>query len=82
MTADTTGARYPATARAANPKPWRDRVIRIAAMSRQLLEELHTHPLDAAGLNRLRAIDTKIIGELLADLDPTCAKNCSGWCSR
>jgi hypothetical protein len=39
-------------------------------MSMQLLEELRTRPLDAAGLNRLRAIDTKIIGELLADLDP------------
>jgi Protein of unknown function (DUF2587) len=26
--------------------------------------------LDAAGLNRLRAIDTKIVGELLTDLDP------------
>jgi predicted XRE-type DNA-binding protein len=44
--------------------------MRIATMSRQLLEELRTRPLDAAGLNRLRAIDAKIIGELLTDLDP------------
>ncbi|HEY6575000.1 MAG TPA: proteasome activator [Mycobacterium sp.] len=42
----------------------------MATMSRQLLDELRTRPLDAAGLNRLRAIDTKIIGELLTDLDP------------
>jgi Protein of unknown function (DUF2587) len=44
--------------------------MRIATMSRQILEELRTRPLDAAGLNRLRAIDNKIIGELLTDLDP------------
>jgi len=44
--------------------------MRIASMSRQLLAEVRTCPLDAAGLNRLRAIDTKIIGELLTDLDP------------
>lgn len=70
MTAETTGALDQASTSAANPKPLRDRVVRIATMSRQLLEELHTRPLDAAGLNRLRAIDTKIIGELLTDLDP------------
>jgi hypothetical protein len=66
-TTETTGAIDQASTRAANPKPWRDRVIRIATMSRQLLEELRTRPLDAAGLNRLRAIDTKIIGELLTE---------------
>ena len=70
MTADTTSALDQATARAANPTPVRDRVMRITTMSRQLLEELHTRPLDAAGLNRLRAIDSKITGELLTDLDP------------
>ena len=70
MTADTTRARDLTRMRAANPTPVRDRVMRIASMSRQLLDELRTRPLDAAGLNRLRAIDTKIIGELLTDLDP------------
>jgi predicted XRE-type DNA-binding protein len=70
MTAETTGALDQASTRAANPNPWRGRVMRIATMSRQLLEELRTRPLDAAGLNRLRAIDAKIIGELLTDLDP------------
>jgi predicted XRE-type DNA-binding protein len=70
MTPDTTSALTHTRTRAANPKPARDRLVRIATMSRQLLEELHTRPLDAAGLNRLRAIDTKIIGELLTDLDP------------
>jgi hypothetical protein len=44
-------------------------VTRMATMSRQLLDEVRTRPLDAAGLNRLRAIDTKIIDEPLADLD-------------
>jgi predicted XRE-type DNA-binding protein len=43
--------------------------MRIATMSRQLLDEVRARPLDAAGLNRLRAIDTKIVGELLADLN-------------
>jgi hypothetical protein len=70
MTAETTCALDQASIRSANPKPLLDRVVRIATMSRQLLEELRTRPLDAAGLNRLRAIDTKIIAELLADLDP------------
>jgi hypothetical protein len=70
MTADTTSALDQASTRAANPKPARDEVMRIASMCRQLLDEVRTRPLDAAGLNRLRAIDTKIIGELLTDLDP------------
>jgi predicted XRE-type DNA-binding protein len=70
MTAGTTRARDLTPMRAANRKPVRDRVMRIASMSRQLLEEVRTRPLDAAGLNRLRAIDSKITGELLTDLDP------------
>ena len=70
MTADTTRACDLTPMRAANPTPVRDRVMRIASMSRQLLHEVRTRPLDAAGLNRLRAIDTKITGELLTDLDP------------
>jgi predicted XRE-type DNA-binding protein len=70
MTAETTGALDRASLRAANPTPVRDSVMRIATMSRQLLDELRTRPLDAAGLNRLRAIDSKIAGELLTDLDP------------
>jgi len=69
-TAETTGALDRASTRAANPKPVRDRVMRITTMSRHLLDEVRTRPLDAAGLNRLREIDTKIIGELLTDLDP------------
>ena len=39
-------------------------------MTKQLLDEVRTHPLDSAGLNRLRTIDTQIIGELLTDLTP------------
>ena len=44
--------------------------MRIATMTRQLLNEVRTHPLDTAGLNRLRIIDTQIIDELLTDLTP------------
>src|SRR4029077_18683955 len=55
---------------AATPKPPRDKVMRIATMTKQLLDEVHTRPLDTAGLNRLRTIDTQIIGELLTDLTP------------
>ena len=55
---------------AANPKPPRDKVMRIATMTKQLLDEVHTRPLDTAGLNRLRTIDTQVIGELLTDLTP------------
>jgi predicted XRE-type DNA-binding protein len=70
MTAETTGALDRASTRVVNPTPVRDSVIRIATMSRRLLEELRAGPLDAAGLNRLGAVDTKIVGELLTDLDP------------
>ena len=44
--------------------------MRIATMTTQLLDEVRTHPLDTASLNRLRTIDTQIIGELLTDLTP------------
>jgi len=44
--------------------------MRIATITKQLLDEVHTRPLDTAGLNRLRTIDTQIIGELLTDLTP------------
>ena len=55
---------------AENPKPPRDKAMRIATMTKQLLDEVRTHRLDTAGLNRLRTIDTRIIGELLTDLPP------------
>ena len=54
----------------ANPKPPRDKVMRIATMTKQLLDEVHAQPLDTASLHRLRTIDTQIIGELLTDLTP------------
>ena len=44
--------------------------MRIATMTKQLLDEVRTQTLDTAGLNRLRTIDTQIIGELLTDLTP------------
>jgi hypothetical protein len=44
--------------------------MRIATMTRQLLDEVHTQTLDAASLDRLRTIDTHIIDELLTDLAP------------
>src|SRR6185312_15180957 len=55
---------------APTPKPPRDKVMRIATMTKKLLDEVRTQPLDAASLDRLRTIDTQIIGELLTDLTP------------
>jgi predicted XRE-type DNA-binding protein len=71
MGTDTSSALDQRTMTATNPKPARDKVMRIAAVTTQLLDEVpHTHPLDTASLNRLRTIDTHIIGELLTDLTP------------
>jgi predicted XRE-type DNA-binding protein len=55
---------------APTPKPPRDKVMRIATMTKQLLDEVHAQPLDTASLHRLRTIDTQIIDELLTDLTP------------
>lgn len=55
---------------AETPKPPRDKVMRIATMTKQLLDEIRTQTLDTAGLDRLRTIDTQAIGELLTDLTP------------
>lgn len=46
------------------------KVMRIATMTQQLLDEVHSQPLDIAGLERLRTIDTQIIGELCTALAP------------
>jgi hypothetical protein len=54
----------------AAPKPPRDKVMRIAPMTKQLLDEVHVQPLDTASLDRLRTVDTQIIDELLTDLTP------------
>ena len=55
---------------AATPKPPHDKVMRIATMTKQLLDEVHTQPLDSASLERLRTIDTHIIDELHTHLTP------------
>jgi hypothetical protein len=70
MGTDTSSAFDQPRMTAATPKPPRDKVMRIATMTKQLLDEVRTHPLDTAGLHRLRTIDTQIIGELLTDLTP------------
>ena len=70
MSTDTSSALDQLTMTAATPKPPRDKVMRIATMTKQLLDEVRTQPLDTAGLDRLRTIDTQIIGELLTDLSP------------
>jgi hypothetical protein len=49
-------------------KRQRTKVTRIAAMAKKLRDEVQS--LDAAGLHRLRAIDTQTIRELLPDLSP------------
>jgi predicted XRE-type DNA-binding protein len=53
-------------------KPQRppEKVIRIAAMTKQLLDEVRAQRLDAPGVERLRAIDTQTIRELQTDLTP------------
>ena len=70
MATDTSSAVDQPRITAANPKPPRDKVMRIATMTKQLLDEVHARPLDTASLNRLRTIDTQVIGELLTDLTP------------
>ena len=70
MGTDTSSALDQPRVTAANTKPPRDKVMRIATMTKQLLDEVRTHPLDSASLNRLRTIDTQIVGELLTDLSP------------
>src|SRR5689334_2988789 len=69
MSTDTSSTLDP-TMTAPTSKPPRDKVMRIATMTKHLLDEIRTQPLDTAGLNRLRVIDTHIIGELLTDLSP------------
>ena len=58
------------TQTAPTPIPPQDKVMRIATMTKQLLDEVHTQPLDTASLERLRTINTHIIDELLTDLSP------------
>jgi hypothetical protein len=54
----------------ANPNRPPDKVMRIAAMTKQLLDEVRAQRLDAPGVERLRAIDTQTIRELQTDLTP------------
>ena len=70
MSTTTSSALDQPTQTAPTPIPPQDKVMRIATMTKQLLDEVRTQPLDAASLDRLRTIDTQIIGELLTDLTP------------
>jgi len=70
MSTDTSSALDQPTVTAATPKNPRDKVMRIATMTRQLLDEVHTQTLDTASRERLGTIDTHIIDELLTDLAP------------
>lgn len=70
MSTDTSSALDQPDMTTVAQKPSRDKVRRIATMTKQLLDEVHTEPLDCASLERLRAIDTIIIDELLTDLAP------------
>src|SRR4029077_18404463 len=70
MSTTTSSALDQPTQTAPTPIPPHDKVMRIATMTRQLLDEVHTQPLDTASLERLRTINTHIIGELLTDLSP------------
>jgi Protein of unknown function (DUF2587) len=66
------------TMTATPPKPPRDKVMRIATMTKQLLDEVRTQPLDTESLERLRNIDIQIISELLTDLTPDLRQELSG----
>ena len=70
MGTDTSTALDQPSMTAPTPKPPRDKVMRIATMTKQLLDEVHTQPLDTASLERLRTIDTHIIDELHTHLTP------------
>lgn len=70
MSTDTSSTLDQPTKTAPTPKPPRDKVMRIATMTKQLLDEVHTRTLDTAGLQHLRTIDTHIVDELLTDLTP------------
>src|SRR6476469_7234826 len=67
---DTSSALDQPTLTAPTSKPPRDKVRRIATMTKQLLDEVHTQTLDSASHERLRTIDTHIIDELHTDLTP------------
>ena len=70
MSTDTSSALDQPAMTAPTSIPPRDKVMRIATMTKQLLDEVRTQPLDTASLERLRTINTHIIGELLTDLTP------------
>jgi predicted XRE-type DNA-binding protein len=70
MNTDTSSPVDQSTTAEATPKPPRDKVMRIASLTKQLLDEIHTQTLDTASLERLRTVDTHIIDELLSDLAP------------
>jgi len=78
MSTDTSSALDQPTVTAATPKNPRDKVMRIATMTRQLLDEVHTQTLDTASRERLGTIDTHIIDEYSPISPPTYAKNCTG----
>ena len=70
MGTDTSIALDQPSMTAPTPKTPRDKVMRIASMTKQLLDEVHTQTLDSASHERLRTIDTHIIDELHTDLTP------------
>ena len=70
MSTDTSSALDQLTMSGATPKHPRDKVMRLATMTMQLLDQVRTQPLDAASRDRLGTIDTQIIDELLTDLSP------------
>lgn len=70
MGTDTSSALDQPRVTVANTKPPRDKVMRIATMTNQLLDEGRAPRLDAPGVEPLRGIDTQTIAELQTDLSP------------
>jgi hypothetical protein len=71
MSTDTSGGTVDQPAVAGeDPKRPPDKVMRIATMTNQLLDEGRAPRLDAPGVEPLRGIDTQTIAELQTDLSP------------
>jgi Protein of unknown function (DUF2587) len=65
----------PSVAALADHQP--GKVMRIAAMIKQLAEEVHAEPLDAPSRNRLRKIHARTISELQNGLPPELRTSCN-----
>ena len=78
MGTDTSSALDQPSMTGATPKPPRDKVMRIATMTKQLLDEVRTQPLDTAAFIAYEPSTLKSSVSCSPISPPTYAKNCSG----